>query len=167
MERVDAGEGSNAGDAGEESETSEMPPLSPEAGLPEVDIPNGSVPEELVGIWQETRASSGDYSNQFGEDFSATSGFSAQLKITTDGKYYLAVYASGVSLSCASVSQFDQSVGSAVLAGDTLTLTPVERRIDFDNCSDSTSTDSDLTPIVLTASLAEDRQFYGGCVPTR
>lgn len=136
--------------------------LPVEAGLPEVTIPSGSVPDELAGVWQQTRASSGDYTNQFGEDFSATSGFSAQLKITPDGQYYFAHYASGTSNACAFVSQFDQSVGSAVLDGDTLTLTPAVRRVDVQNCEGSGSLYVDLDPIVLTASLAEDRQFYGG-----
>jgi hypothetical protein len=151
----------DAGDQGTGTPTNEPMPLT-DGGLPDVEIPNGSVPSELVGVWQETRASSGDYTNEFGEDFSATSGFSAQLKITAEGKYYFVHFASGVSPSCAFVSQMDQSVGSAVLEGNTLTLTPTTRRLDTDNCTNSASTFVELDPLVFTVTLSEDRQFYGG-----
>lgn len=130
--------------------------------LPDVEIPEGSVPSELANIWQQTLASFGDYVDQFGNELSATSGFSSQLKITADGRYYFAHYAGGVSPTCASVNHYEQSVGSAVLDGETLTLTPVARRIDVNDCENSTSVDAELEPIVLTVSLTEDRLFTSG-----
>lgn len=130
--------------------------------LPDVEIPEGSVPAELANVWQQTLASSGDYVDQFGNEFSATSGFSSQLKITADGRYYFAHYAGGVSATCPSVSTYEQSVGSAVLEGDTLTLTPVVRRIDVNDCANSTTVDAELEPIVLTVAFTEDRLFTSG-----
>lgn len=157
----DAG-GKGQVDDSDDAGLSSTDPVSLDAGEAEVEVPVGSVPSELAGIWQVTRSSGGDYTNQFGQDFSATSGFSVQLKITADGQYYLAHYASGVSNDCAFVSQFDQSVGSAELSGNTLTLRPVERRIDIQDCDNTGSFDVELEPLVLTIGLAEGRQFYGG-----
>lgn len=136
--------------------------LPSDAGLPAVDIPNGSVPQELVGVWQETRSSSSEYENEFGETFSSVDGFSVQLKIDAEGKYYLGHYTSGVSNDCASVTQFDQSRGSAVLEGNVLTLQPVVRHIDISDCENSVSGYVDLEPIVLTVRLSEDREYTGG-----
>lgn len=122
----------------------------------------GSVPAELVGIWQETRASAGDYTNGFGEDFSITSGFSVQLKIAANGSYYFAHFASGASQTCREVSYYDQSVGVAKLEGDTLTLLPSERRMDVTDCTDSGSFDVALDPIPLTIDVKDAFHYYGG-----
>ena len=84
------------------------------------DIDADTVPDELVGVWQETRASGGTYESSFGETFDVTSGFTVELKISSNGSYYFAHFAEGASVSCASVSYFDQSVGSVVLDGDVL-----------------------------------------------
>lgn len=122
----------------------------------------GAVPAELVGIWQETRASAGDYTNGFGEDFSITSGFSVQLKIAANGSYYFAHFASGASQTCRDVSYFDQSVGVAKLDGDTLTLMPSERRLDVTDCSNTGSVDVPLDPIPLTIGIKDAFHYYGG-----
>ncbi|MBN1609013.1 MAG: hypothetical protein JW940_20465 [Polyangiaceae bacterium] len=123
--------------------------------------PEASVPAQLVGIWQETRASSGDYTNAYGQDFSMTSGFSVQLKIAPDGSYYLAHFASGVSASCAHVTHFEQSVGIAALEGATLTLRPSERRLDVQDCSGSTSLDLGTDPVALDIVVSDAWHEYG------
>ncbi|HEX2730142.1 MAG TPA: hypothetical protein VHM70_01000 [Polyangiaceae bacterium] len=130
--------------------------------LPEV--PPGSVPSELTGVWQETRASASDYEydDGFGGTFSLTSGFSVQLKLTPDGQFYFAHYSSGASSNCAAVSQLEQAVGSAVFSGGTLTLYPQVHQIEATNCSNSSKFDAGLDPLVLDATLTEDRQVYGG-----
>jgi len=122
----------------------------------------GSVPPELVGVWQQTRASAGQYTNGYGEDFEITSGFSVALHIRPDGAYYFAHLAAGVSQGCDSVSYFHQSVGSATLDGNVLTLHPTERRLDVTDCATSGSMDLPLDPIPLTISLEDAWHFYGG-----
>jgi len=123
---------------------------------------SGSVPEELVGVWQETRASAGEYTNEFGESFDITSGFSVQLKIASNGAYYFAHLASGAAASCDSVSYFDQSVGVAELEGDTLTLFPDERRLDVTDCEGSESEVLANDAIPLSISLEDSEHYYGG-----
>jgi hypothetical protein len=124
----------------------------------------GDVPPELAGVWQETRASGGEYENAFGESFDATSGFSVAFHVRENGDYYFAHYASGVAPSCQFVSYMDQSVGTAVLDGDTLTLYPTERRLDVTDCSSSLPSSETLEndPIAFTISLEEATHFYGG-----
>ncbi|MBK8010237.1 MAG: hypothetical protein IPK13_02755 [Deltaproteobacteria bacterium] len=121
----------------------------------------GQVPSELVGIWQQTRGSAGDYETSSGDTFSMTSGFSVQLKIAEDGQYYFAHYASGVSSTCASVSYFDQSVGTAVLDGSTLWLHPQQRRLDVEDCANSGSWTLTTDAIPFTIQVEEARHFNG------
>lgn len=105
----DRGSGADAGGdtGGDTSATGNEGGNAPgEGGTGSSEI--GAVPEELVGIWQETRASGGDYTNNYGEDFSATSGFSVQLRISEDGSYRWSHYAAGVAPNCAHVSYFDR-----------------------------------------------------------
>lgn len=142
--------------------TTAAPEVAPDAPSDTTAVVSGSVPPELVGIWQETRSSAGDYTNGFGDNFSITSGFSALLKILPNGSYYWAHLASGVSTTCKTVSYFDQSVGVAVLQGSTLILTPTERRLDVTDCTASGSRTLPNDPIRLTVSLKESRFFYGG-----
>jgi hypothetical protein len=111
--------------------------------------PQDAVPPQLVGIWQETRASSGEYTNAYGEDFSMTSGFDVQLKIAANGSYYFAHFASGVSASCTHVTQFEQSVGTA------------ERRLDVQDCSGSTSLDLGTDPFALEIVVGDAWHEYG------
>lgn len=123
----------------------------------------GSVPVELVGIWQQTRASAGDYTNGFGENFSITSGFSVQLRIAENGSYMFTHFASGASPSCASVSYLDRSVGAAVLEDDVLTLIPSQREVEIDDCDVNETQDVPLDPIELTIGLEEQfNTYYGG-----
>lgn len=172
-----SGEPPDDQDAGAAHETTSDPdagaPLEPDAGEPDFEgadggelpeLPRGDVPPELVGVWQETRASADDYEfdDGFGGSFSLTSGFSVQLKISPEGRYYFAHYSSGASTNCQTVSQFDQSVGTAVLDGNTLTLQPEQREIESISCDDSRVYDGGTEPIVFTVSLSEDRQYYGG-----
>jgi len=144
---VDAGGGDSPGQGGNGSGPDRVP---------------GDVPAELVGIWQETRASGGDYVNPYGERFSSTSGFSVQLRIAENGSYQWSHYASGASSTCASASYFDRSVGTAVLAGDVLTLYPTKHRVDIDQCETQGTDDAGLDPVELTLSVKESTHFYGG-----
>ena len=122
----------------------------------------GDVPAELVGIWQETRASAGDYSNNWGENFSITSGFSVELRIRENGEYYYANSASGVR-SCGQVTYLDQSTGYAVLDGDMLILHPSERRLEVLDCvkKDARTLPNDPIELRITG-FREARHFYGG-----
>lgn len=124
--------------------------------------PIGAVPGELVGIWQETRASGGEYVSSSGATFSATTGFSAELRIRANGSYRYSHLASGVSTTCSSVTYFDQSVGTAVLEGETLVLYPRQHRIDVQDCVNPGSIDVGPEPIRLTIGLSEAQHFYGG-----
>jgi hypothetical protein len=135
---------------------------TPDAGPDAKAGPTGSVPPELVGIWQETRSSAGDYTDGFGQNFSLTSGFNVQLRIAANGSYYWGHYASGVSSTCKTVSTFDQSAGVAILQGTTLTLVPHERRLDVVDCVNPGSRVLPNDPINFTISLQESRHFYGG-----
>jgi len=125
--------------------------------------PVGAVPAELVGIWQETRATGGDYVNSWGDNFSVTSGFSVGLRIRETGEYYFEHFASGVR-DCGQVSYLDHSTGFAVLDGNTLTLHPTRRSLDVQDCSSSNSGERELPndPIALTIGLEESRHFYSG-----
>lgn len=125
-------------------------------------IPSGSVPAELVGVWQQTRAGSADYADEFGETFSDISGFSVQLKITAEGRYSFAHYTSGTFGDCATVTRFDESKGTATLDGNILTLQPVARRIDDTDCDGDSSDDANLEPMVLTVRLTQGRELQGG-----
>lgn len=120
------------------------------------------VPAELVGIWQQTRASASDYRNTYtGATFSATSGFSVQLKIRSDGSYYLAHYSSGVSNTCAFVSYFEQSVGSAQVQGGQLILHPTQRQLEVSDCSNSGTQQLANDPIVYAMALREAFDYNG------
>lgn len=121
----------------------------------------GDVPEELVGIWQETRASGGDYVNGWGDDFKVTSGFNVQLRIRATGEYYFAHFASGVR-DCGPVSYLDHSTGSAVVEGNTLILRPTQRSLEVQDCSKSGVQALANDPIPLTIALKESRSLYGG-----
>jgi hypothetical protein len=121
----------------------------------------GSVPAELVGIWQETRASGGEYRNSWGDDFNVTSGFSVELRIRETGEYYFAHSASGVR-DCGQVSYLDHSTGFAVLDGTTLVLHPTKRRLEVQDCTTSGEQELANDPIPLTIGLEESRHFYSG-----
>jgi len=122
---------------------------------------DGDVPMELVGVWQETRASGGDYVNSLGENFSVTSGFSVQVRISANGSYQWSHYASGASSSCPSVSYFDRSAGFAVLSGDVLTLHPTQHEIDVNDCTTHGTEKGSLEPVALTISVEDAFHYYG------
>lgn len=164
-----AREGTDDPDAGVTGGDGGASTLDAGAGLPDAGalpdagtLPTGSIPAELVGIWQETRASAGEYTNGWGQNFDVTSGFSVVLKMNSQGQYYFAHFASGVSPSCAAVSYFDQSVGAATLVGNVLTLQPAQRRLDIQDCQDPRSVDLGSEPIVLTIQLQEAHHYNGG-----
>jgi hypothetical protein len=133
-----------------------------DAGDPTEGIPPGSVVPELVGIWQQTRTSSAAYEGEFGETFSDLSSFSVQLKINAEGQYSFAHSTSGSSGDCALVTRLDESVGTATLDGNVLTLQPVARNIDISDCDSNYSDDTNLEPILLTIRLSEGNETHGG-----
>lgn len=153
----DVGQGGARNDAGKSS-TGGGAPSGGGAGAGEV----GAVPEELIGVWQETRASGGDYTNGYGENFSVTSGFSVQLRISENGSYRWSHYAAGVAPSCAHVSYFDRSAGVAVLEGDVLTLHPREHEVDVDNCEVNGTEKAALDPIPLDIAVEDYALDRGG-----
>ncbi len=117
---------------------------------------------DLVGIWQITRASGGDYENlTTGYTFSMTSGYSALLKIRADGSYLMEFYSSGVSSTCAFVSSLEQSAGTVTYQGDQLILQPAWHTIMLDNCTSSGKQDMGTEPIVYTFKLRQEFDFYG------
>ena len=126
------------------------------------ELTEGAVPEELVGIWQQTRASAGDYENGYGESFSITSGFSVELRLRADGSYTMAHFASGASSSCGAVSYLDESAGTAVVDEDTLTLQPSERTLDIDDCDPPRTETLATDPIEYAITLTEGEHMYGG-----
>lgn len=93
----------------------------------------------LQGIWQETRASSGDFRNPTtGYEFSATEGFSTQLIIGADGSFYQGYYSSGYHAACtAPITYFEQSVGTVAVSGDQLTLQPTQHEVVVTGCNGS------------------------------
>lgn len=121
-----------------------------------------AMPPELVGVWQETRASSGDYKSSNGTTFSLTSGFSVQLKLSGNGAYYLANFGSGVTQNCATVTQFEQSVGVAELDGNALLFHPTEHALDVTDCSGTARIDLGQAPFALQIALEEAQHYYGG-----
>jgi hypothetical protein len=124
--------------------------------------PIASIPTELVGVWQQTRASSGDYTSSNGTTFSLTSGFSVQLKLSSNGAYYLANFGSGVAQTCTTVTHFEQSVGQAALLGNTLVFSPTNHALDVTDCSGQKRFDLGTAPFTLTISLEEAQDYYGG-----
>lgn len=124
--------------------------------------PPGALAPELVGVWQESVATAGDYvDDDSGTTFTMTSGYNAVLKLRPDGEYYLSFYAAGVAQDCAFVSHLDQSVGAATFEGSTLTLTPNERRLDITDCGGERTRALANDPLAFEATLAEGFDFNG------
>lgn len=123
--------------------------------------PSGDIPAELVGIWQQTRASAGDYMNAYGQNFSITSGFSVELRIRETGEYYFAHSASGVR-DCGQVTYLDHSTGFAVLDGTTLVLQPTEHVLERLDCAISGEQTLPNDPITFSIGLEESSHFYSG-----
>jgi hypothetical protein len=113
-------------------------------------------PADLVGVWQMTRASAGEYRDvASGSEFAMTSGFSTLLKLRPDGTFVFQFYSSGVAPDCAFVTHFDTSVGHAVVEGGALVLRPTQRTVEAGACARSGTYEPGLEPMVLPARLTE------------
>ncbi len=124
--------------------------------------PVGNVPAGLVGIWQDTLASSGVFINPVtGEQFTMTSGYSAQLKIAVSGQFTFTHYSSGVATNCSFVGYRDQMVGVAEFQNNRLTLKPRERRLDVTNCTNSGSRTLPLDPVSFVTTLSDYETLIG------
>lgn len=150
--------------------------LSPPASGIEFRLPGASTPGtpatpappatrgplgDLPGIWQQTRASSGDYQNlATGYTFSATSGFSTKLIIDEGAGYYMAYYSSGYSPSCF-VTYYEQSTGTLTIEGSRLVLHPNKHRLDVTGCENPGSRDLELEPIVYDFQLEQFFDYEG------
>lgn len=140
------------------------PATNPLASTPTQPAQNTSPLGDLVGIWQMTRASGGDYKNTYtGYTFSMTSGFSTLLKIRADGNYLMQFYSSGTSSTCAFVSSFEQSAGTVTYQGNQLILQPAWHTLELTDCDPSTTGKQDLgaDPIVYTFKLEEEFDYNG------
>jgi hypothetical protein len=119
---------------------------------------------DLVGIWQMTRASGGDYKNMTtGYTFSMTSGFSTLLKIRPDGNYIMQFYSSGVSSSCSLASNFENSAGTVTHQGNQLILQPAWHTLEVNDCDPTTTDKQDMgtEAIVYTFKLEEEFDYNG------
>jgi hypothetical protein len=119
---------------------------------------------DLVGIWQMTRASGGDYTNlTTGYSFSMTSGFSTLLKIRADGSYLMQFYSSGVASNCSLASNLENSSGTVTYQGDQLILQPEWHTLEVTDCNATTPDKVDLgtDPIIYTFKLREEFDFNG------
>lgn len=130
--------------------------------LPLQPTPSATSPAQplgdLVGIWQMTRASGGDYRNlATGYSFSMTSGFSTLLKIRSDGSYLMQFYSSGVASNCAMTTYFETSAGTVTYQGNQLILHPQWHTLETEDCNPATAPRVDLgtDPIVYTFRLEE------------
>ncbi|HET8986708.1 MAG TPA: hypothetical protein VFN03_13210 [Trueperaceae bacterium] len=130
----------------------------------EAPVGQGSgVPAEFVGIWQQTRATSGDYRNTFtGHEFTATSGFNVELVIGSDASFYFAYYSSGTQSNCSlQVTYFEQARGSVAVSGNRLVLSPVEHRLDVGGCSTPGTFDLGPAAIVYAFTMSESFDSAG------
>jgi hypothetical protein len=122
--------------------------------------PTGRFPAELSGIWQDTLASGGEFTNLYtGITFNMTQGYSAQLKVKPNGEYYFAHYSQGVSSNCALVSFFDQMIGQAELSGSRLILRPRQRQLDVQNCTSPATLNLPLDPVIFDVALSNYETF--------
>lgn len=144
-------------------------PLSNQPGNPLSTQPQNTLPAatplgDLAGIWQQTRASGGDYKNlNTGFTFSMTSGFSVLLKIRPNGDYLMQFYSSGVASNCAFASNFENSAGTVTYQGNRLILQPAWHSLEVADCDASTPDKIDLgtEAIVYTFRLEEEFDYRG------
>jgi len=130
--------------------------------VPPVNQPPTPLAPELVGVWQESLASGGEYRDDgTGLTFDMTSGYNAVLKLRESGHYHFSFYAAGVTHDCAFVAQFDQSVGVVSVSGSTLTLTPSERRLDVTDCDGDSSRTLANDPLEFAMALVAGHDFNG------
>jgi hypothetical protein len=148
--------GGSSGFGGGSSATGGGPAGGGSSGAGGGAVAMGSFPAELSGVWQNTRATGGTFTNQStGVTFSMTEGFSAQFKVQPNGEFYFAHYSSGVSATCPLVSFMDQMTGLAEFVNNRLVLRPRERRLDVRNCANSGSFPQTLEPVTFDAALSE------------
>jgi len=130
------------------------PPGGPPPGGP---LPPSGPYEALQGIWQETRASLGDFRNPTtGYEFSATEGFSTQLVIGATGSYRQTYYASGYSSACSlHITYLEQSVGTVAVSGNQLKLQPTEHKVVVTGCGAGT-VDLGRAPVEYTFTVRQE-----------
>jgi len=135
------------------------PVVQPAAPVAATGGPLGDLP----GIWQETRASAGDYRNlATGYSFTATSGFSVKFVIDAGGGYYLAYYSSGMQSNCArGMDYYEQSTGTLRVEGNRLLLQPTAHRVDATGCDNPGSHDLGTDPIVYDFRLEQSFDYRG------
>jgi hypothetical protein len=141
-----------------------QPANNPLASAPTQPAQNTSPLGDLVGIWQMTRASGGDYKNvNTGFSFSMTSGFSTLLKIRANGDYLMQFYSSGVASNCAFASSLENSAGTVTYQGNQLILQPEWHTLEVTDCDASTPDEVDLgtEEIVYTFKLQEEFDYNG------
>lgn len=115
-----------------------------------------ALPADLVGVWQTTRASAGDYRDAVtGSTFSMTSGYSTTLKLRPDGAFEYVFYSSGVANDCAFVSYLERAVGVAAWTPGRLVLTPSTHDLEVSRCDRSGREVLGLEPLVFAASLTD------------
>ncbi len=147
---------------GEDNPLTTQPASNPLSSQPQANPTAASPLGDLVGIWQMTRASGGDYENlTTGYAFSMTSGYSSLLKIRADGSYMMDFSSAGVSSNCAMVSSLEQSAGTVTYRGDQLILQPAWHTIKLDNCTSLSKQGMGTEPIVYTFTLSEEFDIHG------
>lgn len=112
---------------------------------------------DVVGIWQMTRDSGGDYQNPVtGESFSMGIGYNVLLKIRADGSYQMQFYTPGDWRSCSSVFYRETSLGTARVSGNQLVLQPTQHTLELQDCTSSSKHDLDSEATTYTMTLRED-----------
>jgi hypothetical protein len=112
---------------------------------------------DLVGIWQMTRDSGGDYKNPVtGESFSMGLGYNVLLKIRADGSYLMQFYTPGDSHSCHLVFYRETSLGTARVSGNQLTLQPAQHKLELEDCTSANTYDLGSEATTYTMMLHED-----------
>lgn len=134
---------------------------SPPNSAPAAAAPAAALPADLVGVWQMTRASAGDYREvATGRTFSMTSGFSTLLKLRPDASFVYQFYSSGTAHDCAFVSSLDSAIGTATWQAGRLVLTPAERTVEVTGCTAAGTYDGGREPLVFDAALEESFDSY-------
>ncbi|WP_131455663.1 hypothetical protein [Meiothermus taiwanensis] len=112
----------------------------------------------MVGIWQQTVSSAGDYTNTFtNETFTLTQGFSAQLKIRANGQFSFDFYTQGVASNCSVVSYLERMSGTLEIQQNRLILRPKERRLVVRNCTRPGNFSLPTTPVTMGLTLSWTR----------
>ena len=138
------------------------PASNPLASLPTNPAQNTSPLGDLVGIWQITRASGGDYKNlNTGYTFNMVSGYSSLLKIRANGDYEMTLASSSVTSSCLTEGFLEQSAGKVTYQGNQLILQPAWHTLALNSCVSPDKRDLGTDPIVYTFNLREEFDING------